>query len=99
MKINKILIKTNSKNYQIVIGRDLIEKIDKILKANSLKFNKCLIVTDKNIPQKFKRLLYKKLKINELIKIEITASEKNKNYRTSLEVNLLSFYYQACILY
>ena len=62
MNTNKISIKTSTKNYPIVIGRDLIGKIDQILKANYLKFDKCLIVTDKNIPDKFKRLLYKKLK-------------------------------------
>ena len=68
MNTNKISIKTNTKNYTIIIGRDLIVKIDKILKANHLKFDKCLIVTDKNIPQKFKRILYKKLKINKLFR-------------------------------
>ena len=73
MNTNKISIKTSTKNYSIIIGRDLIGKIDKILKANNLKFDKCLIVTDKNIPNKFKRLLYKRLKTNKLFKIEITA--------------------------
>ena len=42
MNTNKISIKTSNKNYSIVIGRDLIGKIDKILKANRLKFDKCL---------------------------------------------------------
>ena len=65
MNTNKISIKTSTKNYPIVIGRDLIGKIDKILKANHLKFDKCLIVTDKNVPQKFKRILHKKLKISK----------------------------------
>ena len=91
MNTNKISIKTSTKNYSIIIGRDLIGKIDKILKANSLKFDKCLIVTDKNIPNKFKRLLYKKLKINKLFKIEITASEKNKNYRTIEKIHTVLF--------
>ncbi len=91
MNTNKISIKTNNKNYSIVIGRDLIGKIDKILKSNRLKFDKCLIVTDKNIPYKFKRLLYKKLKTNKLVKIEITASEKNKNYRTIEKIHKVLF--------
>ena len=91
MNTNKISIKTRNKNYSIVIGRDLIVKIDKILKANRLKFDKCLIVTDKNIPQKFKRILYKKIKINKLFKIEITASEKNKNYRTIEKIHTVLF--------
>ena len=91
MNTNKISIKTSTKNYSIIIGRDLIGKIDKILKANSLKFDKCLIVTDKNIPNKFKRLLYKKLKTNKIFKIEITASEKNKNYRTIEKIHTVLF--------
>ncbi len=91
MNANKISIKTSTKDYSIIIGRDLIGKIDKILKANSLKFDKCLIVTDKNIPNKFKRLLYKKLKTNKLYKIEITASEKNKNYRTIEKIHTVLF--------
>ena len=78
MNTSKISIKTSNKNYSIIIGRDLISKIDKILKANRLKFDKCLIVTDKNVPNKFKGLLYKKLKTKKLFKIEITASEKKK---------------------
>ena len=41
MNTNKISIKTSTKNYSIIIGRDLIGKIDKILKANILKFDKC----------------------------------------------------------
>ena len=58
MKTNKIRIKTSTKNYSILIGRNLIGKIDKILKANDLKFDKCLIITDRNIPHEFKRILY-----------------------------------------
>ena len=38
MKINEIKIKTNSKNYSIIIGRNLIGKIDKILTKNKIDF-------------------------------------------------------------
>ena len=91
MKTNKIKIKTSTKNYSIVIGRNLISKIDKILEANSLRFDKCLIVADKNIPHNFKKLLYKKLRRNKLFKIEMTASEKNKNYRTIEKIHTILF--------
>ncbi len=91
MNTNKISIKTSTKNYSIIIGRDLIGKIDKILKANLLKFDKCLIVTDKNIPHNYKKLLYKKLKKNSLFKMEIMASEKNKNYRTIEKIHTVLF--------
>ena len=91
MKTNKIKIKTSTKNYSIIIGRDLISKINKILEANSLRFDKCLIVTDENIPHNFKKLLYKKLRKNKLFKIEMTASEKNKNYRTIEKIHTILF--------
>ncbi len=91
MNTNKISIKTKTKNYSIIIGRGLIGKIDKILRTSRLKFNKCLIVTDKNIPHKFKRILYKKLKTKKLFKIEITASEKNKNYKTIEKIHTVLF--------
>ena len=91
MNTNKISIKTSTKNYSIIIGRDLIGKINKIFKSNRLKFDKCLIIADKNIPHKFKRILYKKLKTNKLVKIEIAASEKNKNYRTIEKIHKVLF--------
>ena len=91
MKTNKIRIKTSTKNYSILIGRNLIGKIDKILKANDLKFDKCLIITDRNIPHEFKRILYKKLKSNKLFKIDMTASEKNKNYRSIEKIHTILF--------
>ena len=91
MKINKIRIKTSTKNYSILIGRDLIGQIDKILNVNNLKFEKCLIVSDKNIPIKFKKLLYKSLRINKLLKLELTASEKNKKYQTIEKIHTILF--------
>ena len=91
MKVHKIKIKTNTKSYSIIIGRDVISKINKILKDNKLFFEKCLIVTDKNIPKKFKQLLYKKLKTKKLFKMDILASEKNKNYDTVEKVHSILF--------
>ena len=82
MKINKINVKTKTKKYSIIIGRKLIGRINKFLKDNQLSFEKCLVITDKNVPNKFKNLLYKKLDSKKLIKIEITDSEKNKNHKS-----------------
>ena len=59
MKINKINIRTNTKNYSILIGRNLINKINKIFKDSNVTFEKCLVVTDKNIPSTFKKTLFK----------------------------------------
>ena len=89
--MNKIKVNTNTKNYSILIGRNLINKIDKILISNKISLEKCLIVTDKNIPNKFKKVLYKKLKLKKLFKIEIIASEKNKDYKTINKIHEILF--------
>ena len=46
MKKNKIIVKTESGNYPIIIGRNLISNLSKILAKNSIKFEKCLLVID-----------------------------------------------------
>ncbi len=91
MKISKIKVKTNTKDYSIIIGRNIIGKINKILKDNKLSFEKCLIVTDKNIPKKFKKLLFTKLKSKKLFKTDIVASERNKNYRSVDKIHEILF--------
>ena len=52
MKTIKLMIKTKTQNYPILIGHNLISKISKIIKDNSIKFEKCLFVVDKNVPKK-----------------------------------------------
>ena len=91
MKINKINIRTNTKNYSIFIGRSLINKIDKILKDSNINFEKCLVVTDKNIPNTFKKTLLKKLKYKKIFKIELVPSEKKKNNVTVEKIHKILF--------
>ena len=50
MKTIRLIVKTGPQKYPILIGSNLISKISKILKANSLEFNKYLLVIDKNVP-------------------------------------------------
>ena len=49
MKQIKLIVKTNNFSYPVIIGSNLISKTGKIIKNNSIKFNKCLLVVDKNI--------------------------------------------------
>ena len=60
MKVKKLIIKTNSKNYPIYIGSNIVSKLVKILNNNSIKFQKCLLVIDKtyqkNLYQKSKKI-------------------------------------------
>ena len=91
MKVNKIKINTKTKKYSIVIGRGLIKKVDKILNNNNLFFEKCLIVNDSNIKNNFKKLLNKKLKSKKIFKIDLIASERNKNYKTIEKIHKVLF--------
>ena len=91
MKINKINIKTNTKNYSILIGRGLVNKIDKIFEDSNITFEKCLVVSDKNIPNIFKKTLFTKLKSKKIFKIELVPSEKNKNYITIEKIHKILF--------
>ena len=52
MKPIKLNVKTNSDNYPIIIGPNLIKNISSHLSKNSIIFNQCLLVIDKNIPKK-----------------------------------------------
>lgn len=78
MKI-KLLVKTNSKKYPIVIGKNLLNNIQNTLNKSNIKFNKCLIVVDKNVPKKNLLVLKKKIKCKEIIIFIFNSSEKNKN--------------------
>jgi 3-dehydroquinate synthase/shikimate kinase/3-dehydroquinate synthase len=81
MKPINLKIKTKNQNYNIVIGSNLISKISKIFKNNSIDFKKCLLVVDKNISNniilKFKKTFKKKELYIHLFK----ANEKNKNQK------------------
>ena len=52
MKQIKFLVKTSSKKYPVIIGSNLTLKFLKILNENSINFEKCLLIIDKNIPKK-----------------------------------------------
>ena len=52
MKQIKLIIKTKSQKYPIIIGTNLVEKFSQIIKKNSINFEKCLIVVDKNVQRK-----------------------------------------------
>ena len=53
MKPKKLIIKTVSQKYSILIGPNLILNISKIMKKNLNNFEKCLFIVDKKVPKKF----------------------------------------------
>ena len=67
MKTIRLTINTKSQKYSILIGRKLAPNLSKVMNYNSLKFKKCLLVIDKNVPKnlvfQIKRSLRKKKNI------------------------------------
>ena len=83
MKPIKLIVKTNTQKYPILIGNNLISKISKIIKNNSIKFEKCLLIIDKNVPKTLIIKVKKSLKNKKLYSCFIQANEKNKNQKTT----------------
>ncbi len=81
MRPIKLIVKTNSERYPIIIGRNLISNLSRIFKKNSINFKKCLLVLDKNIPNRYVKQILRSLKKYEVYKVIYNANEKNKNQK------------------
>ena len=102
MKSIKLIIKTKTHKYPILIGSNLISKLSKIIKNNSIQFNKCLFIIDSKIPKKFVFQIKKSLKDKEVYFNYINANEKNKNQNTVNKILKIllnkNFSRQDCII-
>ena len=79
MKPLKLKIRTKTQEYPIIIGSNLINNISKIVKNNSIKFKKCLLVVDKNISKENIFKIKNSLKNKKIYIHFFKASEVNKN--------------------
>ena len=82
MKPIKLIVKTNSEKYPVLIGRNLVENISNLLKQNSINCKRYLLVVDKKIPKKIISKITKSLKSFEVYLHIFVASEKNKNQKS-----------------
>ena len=60
----KLNIQTKTEKYPIYIGKKISANISQITKSNSIRFNRCLLVVDNNVPKKFVSKIKKSLKSN-----------------------------------
>ena len=86
MKKIRLKVKTKSKTYPIIIGKNIITQISNILKSNNINFEKSLIVVDTKIPREKLNILKKKIASKRKIIHFFKASEKNKNLKS---INLI----------
>ena len=81
MKTIKLIIKTKSQKYPILIGRNLIFKISNLIKNNTATSAKYLLVIDNKIPNKIVKKIKNSLKNKKTFIYLFNASEKNKNQK------------------
>ena len=81
MKTIKLIVNTKSETYPIFIGSKLVVKLSRILKQNSINFNKCLFVIDKKVPKKMISKINQSMKNKKCFKYFFAAKEKNKNQK------------------
>ena len=81
MKPIKLIIKTKSEKYPVLIGRNLVENLLSLFNQNSINSKKYLLVIDKKIPNKIISKVTKSLKKFELFKYTFEANEKNKSQK------------------
>lgn len=79
MKIKKILVKTKTDNYPILIGTNFHKKINLIFKKNKLISNKVLFLVDNNVPNSIFKKVYVSIKCRNKFKIYFKSSERNKS--------------------
>jgi len=82
MKITKLKVNTKSQKYPILIGTNLISKVQKICEINLIKFKKCLVIIDSKVPKRLILNLRKNFKNKEIYLLPFKASEKNKNQKS-----------------
>ena len=82
MILNKLLVKNNNQKYPIIIGKNILNKFQALLKKNSIYFNQCLVVADINIPRKLINKILKSLQNKKINIYFFNATEKNKNQKS-----------------
>jgi len=75
-------VKTGNQKYPIVIGDNVLNKLQRLLKENLIFFNQCLVIIDKNVPQKLINKALSSLEKKEITLYYFNASEKNKNQKS-----------------
>ena len=102
MITKKLNIKTKTDNYNILIGSNLVFKLSKLTKVNSINSQKYLFIIDKNVPKKMILKVIKSFNAKKIYKLYIVANEKNKNQKNVFRIlNILlkkNFSRQDCLI-
>jgi len=78
----KLQVTTIDQKYTIVIGKNILNKLQNFLQENLINFNQCLVVADNNVPKKLIDKALSSLPKKKTILHYFNASEKNKNQKS-----------------
>ena len=81
MKRSRIIVKTKNKNYPIIIGKDILDKIGKFVSARIPNCKKIALIFDSNVPKKNLIQVKNSLKNFDNFYIKLNTSEKIKNFK------------------
>ena len=82
MSLIKLQVKTGNQKYPIFIGNNILNKLNKFLRENSINFNQCLIIVDKKVPRKLLDKVLKSLPKKLTTIYYFHSNEKNKNQKS-----------------
>ena len=82
MSLIKLNVKTGNQKYPIFIGNNILNKIKNIFTENSINFNQCLVIVDKNVPKKLINKVLNSLPKKKISLHYFNSSEKNKNQKS-----------------
>ena len=82
MNLIKLNVKTGNQKYPIFIGNNILNKIKKIFEENSINFSQCLVIADKNVPNKLINKVLSSLPKKKISLHYFNSSEKNKNQKS-----------------
>ena len=83
MKIQEIKFKGILQNYSVLIGDKTLNLLPNKIKDLCPKTKKIALLSDKNIPAKFQKILKNKLNKYELFILNFKANEKSKSMKTA----------------
>ena len=80
MQTTELKVKNLKSNYSIIIGKNILKQIPARIKVLCPAARKIALVTDKNIPKKFRNKLEKILKNYDIHLFEYSVNEKFKSF-------------------
>ena len=82
MSLIKLQVKTNNQKYSVIIGNNILNKLQKFFKESFIDFNQCLIIADRNVPKKLIKKALISLPQKKITTHYFIPSEKNKNQKS-----------------